>query len=37
MANLAVDILATREDNSGVKTNGNIMLLEAKLIMRDTA
>ena len=37
MANLAVDILATREDSSGVKTNGNIILLEAKLIMRDTA
>jgi LacI family transcriptional regulator, repressor for deo operon, udp, cdd, tsx, nupC, and nupG len=37
MANLAVDMLANRDDNLGVKTNGNVILLESKLIMRDTA
>jgi DNA-binding LacI/PurR family transcriptional regulator len=37
MANLAVDILAKREDHPVVKTNENLILLEAKLIMRDTA
>ena len=37
MANLAVDILAKRGDTLDVKMNENIKLLEAKLIMRDTA
>ena len=37
MANLAVDILANKEGGPGVKTSENIILLEAKLIMRDTA
>jgi hypothetical protein len=37
MANLAVDILANKEGATGVKTNENVILLEAKLIMRDTA
>lgn len=37
MANLAVDMLANRDDNLGVKTNENVILLESKLIMRDTA
>jgi DNA-binding LacI/PurR family transcriptional regulator len=37
MANLAVDMLANRDDNPGVKPNENVILLESKLIMRDTA
>ena len=37
MANLAVDMLANRDDTVGVKTNENVILLESKLIMRDTA
>jgi LacI family repressor for deo operon, udp, cdd, tsx, nupC, and nupG len=37
IANLAVDLLATGGDPLGVKTKGSIRLLEAKLIMRDTA
>lgn len=37
MANLAVDLLAGRIANEGRPTSANIRLLEAKLIMRDTA
>jgi hypothetical protein len=37
MANLAVDLVAARGGSLGAKTIGNIRLLEAKLIMRDTA
>ncbi len=37
MANIAVDILANREDANGVTTSENVKLLEAKLIMRDSA
>ena len=37
MANLAVDILGPKDDSPFVTTNGKRILLEAKLIMRDTA
>jgi LacI family transcriptional regulator, repressor for deo operon, udp, cdd, tsx, nupC, and nupG len=37
MANLAVDLVAGRIVNEGRQTSANVRLLEAKLIMRDTA
>ena len=37
MANLAVDLVAGRIVDEGRQTSANVRLLEAKLIMRDTA
>jgi DNA-binding LacI/PurR family transcriptional regulator len=37
MANLAVDLVAGRTVDEGRQTSANVRLLEAKLIMRDTA